>query len=89
MVANRSAPAPLFHGVAAIVYAQNGMIDRGKEELDIFNQMAPNFIPNLWAELRARNIPESAQGGIASGLEKLGATIPPRPVAEDDTARAL
>ena len=80
---------PIFHGVAAVIYAQNGMIDRGKEELDIFNQMAPDFVSHLWAELDARNIQPAAQAMMAEDLRKLGATIPPRPDAEDETARAL
>lgn len=81
---------PIYHGVAAIVYARNGLIERGREELEIFNQMAPNFIPNLWAELHARNIPGAAQQDIADGLEELGVTVPPRPQpAEDSASRAL
>jgi adenylate cyclase len=81
---------PLYHGVAAIVYARNDMMERGREELEIFNQMAPNFIPNLWAELEARNIPSGAQQDIADGLAALGVTVPPRPQAgAESTSRAL
>jgi adenylate cyclase len=70
---------PIFHGVAAIVYARNGLHDRARDELDIFNQMAPSFVPNLWAELDSRNIPPASQIDIAADLESLGATLPPRP----------
>jgi adenylate cyclase len=70
---------PIFHAVAAIIYAQNGMIDRGKAALAVFEEMAPGFVPDLWAELDKRNIPYDAQQRIAEGLEKLGATLPPRP----------
>jgi len=73
---------PIYHGVAAIIYAQKGMMDRGREELAIFQAMAPNFIPNLWAELERRNIPLAEQFHMAEGLEKLGATLPPRPSAQ-------
>jgi hypothetical protein len=52
--------------------------------------MAPNFIPNLWAELDSRNIPPAAQAQIAADLETLGATLPPRPESPEDAAsRAL
>ena len=70
---------PIFHAVAAIIYAQNGMIDRGTVELETFRQMAPNFIPNIWAELDKRNIPADSQLRMTEGLEKLGVEIPPRP----------
>lgn len=73
---------PIFHAVAAIVYAQNGLIDRGKAELEIFGEMAPQFIPNLWAELDRRNIPHDAQLRMVDGLEKLGVEVPPRPAPD-------
>ena len=77
---------PIFHGVAAIIYVQNGLLERAAEELDIFNQMAPNFVPNLWVELAARNIPPATQQQIAADLESLGATLPPRPESGRDEA---
>jgi adenylate cyclase len=70
---------PIFHAVAAIVYAQNGMIEHGEAALAIFKEMAPGFIPNLWAELDKRNIPYDAQQRMVEGLEKLGVIPPPRP----------
>jgi adenylate cyclase len=70
---------PIFHAVAAIIYAQNGMIDRGKAALGVFEEMAPGFVPNLWAELDKRNIPYDAQLRMVEGLEMLGVTPPPRP----------
>ena len=72
---------PVYHGVAAIIYARKGLIERAKAELDLFEKMAPGFIPNLWAQLDLRNIPYESQLHIAEGLEKAGATIPAQPVA--------
>ncbi|HET7716020.1 MAG TPA: tetratricopeptide repeat protein [Bauldia sp.] len=69
---------PVYHGVAAMIYAQNGMIERGRSELETFQEMAPDFLPNLWAELDRRNIPYESQLLIVNGLEKVGAVIPPR-----------
>ncbi len=72
---------PIFHGIAAAIYAQNGMLDRGKEELQKFQEMAPGFLPNLWAELDARNIPVDAQLRIGEDVRRLGFDVPPRPSA--------
>jgi hypothetical protein len=74
---------PIYHGVAAIIYAQKGMLDRGKAEVAIFQEMAPAFIPNIWAELDRRNIPDESQLHMVEGLEKLGVTVPPRPNHQD------
>jgi adenylate cyclase len=74
---------PIYHGVAAIIYAQKGMLDRGKAEAAIFQEMAPAFIPNIWAELDRRNIPDESQLHMVEGLEKLGVTVPPRPNDQD------
>ncbi len=69
---------PLFHAVAALIYAENGMIDRGTAAIEQFQEMAPGFIPNLWAELDKRNIPEDIQARMVKSLETLGVPIPPR-----------
>jgi len=72
---------PIYHGVAAIAYAEKGMIEKGKAELAMFEEMAPDFIPNLWAELDRRNFPPESQLLIGGALEKLGVILPPRPAA--------
>lgn len=72
---------PIYHGVATIIYAQKGFIERAKAELDLFEKMAPGFIPNLWAQLDLRNIPYDSQLHIAEGLKKAGAILPAQPVA--------
>lgn len=73
---------PIYHGVAAIIYAQKGLLERARSELDLFEKMAPGFIANLWAQLDLRNIPYESQLDIADGLVKAGASVPARPVAE-------
>jgi hypothetical protein len=45
--------------------------------------MAPAFIPNIWAELDRRNIPDESQLHMVEGLEKLGVTVPPHPNHQD------
>ena len=78
---------PIYHGVAAIIYAQEGMTDKARAEVEQFQRMAPKFIPNLWAELDKRNIPREAQLHMAEGLRKAGVTLPPLP-PERSTAEA-
>jgi tetratricopeptide (TPR) repeat protein len=70
---------PIYHGVAAIIYAQKGMPDKARAALEQFEKMSPNFIPNLWAELDRRNIPYESQLHMAEGLRKAGAAVPPPP----------
>lgn len=72
---------PIAYGVSAIIYAENGLLDRARTALETFQRLSPNFIPNLWAELDHRNIPVESQIQIAESLKKVGATIPERAVA--------
>jgi adenylate cyclase len=74
---------PIFYAVAAVVHAQNGMIEQGKEEIGRFQAMAPGFVPNMWAELDRRNIPYEAQLRFVEGMEKLGVNVPPRPARSE------
>lgn len=70
---------PIYYGVAAIVYAQNGLDEKARAMAAQFRKMAPNFVPNLWSELTIRNIPPDEQLHIAEGLRKAGVEIPPPP----------
>lgn len=67
---------PTYHAVAATTYAQLGLDEKARAALAEFNRMAPDFVPNLWAELSSRNIPFDDQLHIAEGLEKAGAKVP-------------
>jgi TolB-like protein len=77
---------PIYHAVAAIIYAQKGMLDQGKAELATFQEMSPNFVTNVWAELDRRNIPYESQVHMIEGLEILGAKVPPRPSPAPESA---
>ncbi|WP_139167782.1 tetratricopeptide repeat protein [Bauldia litoralis] len=70
---------PIYHGVAAIVYAQNGLDEKARAMAVRFQEMAPGFIPNLWDELTIRNIPQQSQLDIADGLSKAGVVVPSPP----------
>ncbi|MCB1490070.1 MAG: adenylate cyclase [Bauldia sp.] len=70
---------PIYYAVAAIIYAENGLNRKARDMASQFQKMAPNFVPNLWAQLAVRNIPFDEQLHIAEGLRKAGVSVPPPP----------
>lgn len=67
---------PLFHIVAAVIYAERGMMEDAAREGAMFMEMRPKFLPNLVEELRMRNISAADQARMISGLRKAGLPIP-------------
>lgn len=67
---------PLFHAVAAVIYAEAGMPDVARQAGETFVRMRPDFIPNIQAELTTRNYTPKDQLRLVSGLRKAGLTIP-------------
>ena len=63
---------PLFHAVAAIIYAENGMMDEATREGRTFVKLRPAFMPNIEKELRKRNFPEQDIVRMMAGLRKAG-----------------
>ena len=72
---------PLFHLVAAVIYAERGMMDEAKREGAIFVAMRPAFLANLSAELKIRNIPRADQDRMIAGVRKAGLLPPEDPEA--------
>jgi len=70
---------PIYYAVAAIIYAESGLDGKAHDMAAQFQKMAPNFVPNLWAQLTIRNIPFDEQLHIAEGLRKAGMNVPPPP----------
>jgi adenylate cyclase len=68
---------PLFHIVAAVIYAQVGRKEDAKREGDIFVKMRPNFLPNIRAELTLRNVQPSDQTKLIEGVRKIELQVPP------------
>lgn len=75
---------PLYHAVAAVIYADAGMMDDARREALQFNEMRPDFIPNIVAELTARNFQPSDRARLISDIRKAGlpavdesSTLPP------------
>ncbi len=70
---------PVYHGVAAVIYAQTGEEQKARDAADAFMRLSPQFVPNLWAELSDRSIPFEDQLHIADGFRKAGLSVPPPP----------
>ncbi|MBB3237408.1 adenylate cyclase [Phyllobacterium endophyticum] len=67
---------PLFHLVAAIIYAERGMTAEAQDAASTFVAMRPAFLPNLQAELNIRNIRAEDQARLMAGIRKAGLAIP-------------
>ncbi|MCS0461296.1 MULTISPECIES: adenylate cyclase [Rhizobium] len=63
---------PLFHAVAAIIYADAGMMEDARREAARFNEMRPDFIRNIVAELRSRNIQPDDRARMITDIRKAG-----------------
>ncbi|WP_275782501.1 adenylate cyclase [Pararhizobium gei] len=67
---------PLFHAVAAVIYAEAGLMSDAKREGDIFMKMRPDFMPSFFAEMRSRNMQARDVERLLAGLKKAGVTVP-------------
>jgi TolB-like protein len=63
---------PLVHVIAAVIYAQNGLMDEATREGAIFVKLRPSFVPNVDAELRKRNFRDADIVRVKDGLRKAG-----------------
>ncbi|APO72263.1 TolB/tetratricopeptide repeat domain-containing protein (plasmid) [Rhizobium gallicum] len=66
----------LFHIVAAIIYAEAGMSEEARREGETFMKMRPDFVPNIAAELRIRNIQPRDQLRLIMTIRKAGMPVP-------------
>ncbi|ANK92066.1 MULTISPECIES: hypothetical protein [Rhizobium] len=67
---------PLFHAVAAIIYAEAGMMEEARREGEVFVRMRPDFLPNIATELAMRNIQPEDRDRLIRGLRKAGLAVP-------------
>ncbi|MBY3533650.1 adenylate cyclase [Rhizobium laguerreae] len=67
---------PLFHVVAAVIYAEAGMMDDARREGQVFVSMRPDFLPNIVTELAMRNMQPEDRDRLIEGLRKAGMTVP-------------
>ncbi|APO72695.1 tetratricopeptide repeat-containing/TolB domain-containing protein (plasmid) [Rhizobium gallicum] len=63
---------PLFHAVAAVIYVDAGMMDDARREASRFNEMRPDFIPNMVAELKVRNFRPADRARLIADIRKAG-----------------
>ncbi|MGR9135750.1 adenylate cyclase [Rhizobium leguminosarum] len=69
---------PLFHLVAAVIYAENGFEAEARREGAKFVEMRPDFLPNLAAELQSRNVRPVDQERFSAAIRKAGLAISSR-----------
>ena len=72
---------PIYHGFAAIIYAELGMRAEASQAGSLFVQMSPRFLPNLDAELGKRNFRPEDRARLAEGLRKAGLPVPANAVS--------
>nr|WP_205934188.1 adenylate cyclase [Rhizobium leguminosarum] len=63
---------PLFHAVAAVIYVDAGMIEDARSEAARFNEMRPDFIANIVAELKVRNFQPQDRARMIADLRTAG-----------------
>lgn len=81
---------PLFHAVAAIIYAEAGLTAEARREGETFVNMRPDFLPNIVAEMSSRGMSPADLARLIAGLRKAGLTEPdgPESVATTSTSRS-
>lgn len=67
---------PLFHGVAAMIYSEAGLLAEAKQEGEVFMKMRPDYLPNIVAENRKRNLPPKDSMRIIAALRRAGLPVP-------------
>ncbi|ACI58316.1 conserved hypothetical protein (plasmid) [Rhizobium leguminosarum bv. trifolii WSM2304] len=63
---------PLYHAVAAVIYVNADMMDEARREATAFNEMRPDFIPNIVAELKSRNFQPADRAKMIADIRKAG-----------------
>jgi len=63
---------PLYHAVAAVIYVDAGMMDDARRAAKRFNEMRPDFIPNIVAELKLRNFQAADRARLIADIRKAG-----------------
>ncbi len=77
---------PLFHAVAAVIYAQAGMIDDARHQGEIFASMRPDVLANIDAELIAKNVQPDDRLRLMADLRKAGLPLPQEAADAVDTS---
>jgi TolB-like protein len=67
---------PLFHVVAAAIYAEAGLMDDAKREGEIFMKMRPDYVRNIVEEHKNRNVRPRDNARMIASLRKAGLPVP-------------
>ncbi|WP_349437241.1 adenylate cyclase [Pararhizobium sp. A13] len=67
---------PLYHAVAAAIYAEAGMMDDAKREGMMFMKLRPDYIRNIVQEQKIRNIQPRDSVRMIASLRKAGLPVP-------------
>jgi hypothetical protein len=74
---------PLYHFVAAVIYAQLGKGSEAAEARDVFLRMRPTIFESWDDEMAKRNYRPEDAAHFAVGARKAGFPVPARTAAED------
>ncbi|WEA24506.1 adenylate cyclase [Rhizobium binxianense] len=72
---------PLFHAVAAVIYAEAGKTEMARREGEAFVKMRTDFLPNVASELAIRNLQPADAARLINGFRKAGMPVPQDVVA--------
>ena len=66
----------LYHAIAAIIYAERGLMAEARREGALFAELHPAFVANVDLELRKRNLRPEDRARLVLGLLKAGVPVP-------------
>lgn len=69
----------LYHAIAAVIYAERGLMSEARREAALFTELHPTFVANVDSELRKRNLPPEERARLILGLLKAGMPVAPMP----------
>jgi tetratricopeptide (TPR) repeat protein len=66
----------IYHVVAAMIYAERGLMHEARREATLFTKLHPGFMSNLDAEMRKRNLRPEDRAHMTQSLLKAGLPVP-------------
>ena len=66
----------LYHAIAAVIYAERGLMAEARREAAMFTELHPAFVANLDTELRKRNLRPEDHARLVLALLKAGVPVP-------------
>ena len=66
----------LYHAIAAVIYAERGLMAEARREGALFTELHPTFVANVDSELRKRNVQPEDRARLILGLLKAGVPVP-------------